>query len=304
MIRLMDFKESTMNTMPYVVPSRVPSNADGLSSYISYAKSIPILSAEEEKVLFERFQSENDLEAARSIILSHLRFVVYIAKSYAGYGIPIEDLIQEGNIGLMKSVKRFELSHGVRLASFAVHWIKSEIHEYVLKNWRLVKVATTKAQRKLFFNLRKAKKNLGWLTKAEAEQIAQELNVKTNEVFEMESRLIQKDVFFDPSYGDRVDHEDCTLSAKALHLEDHSTRPDLICEYDEHRSDSIEALREAISTLDERSQDIINSRWFSEKKVSLKVLANKYGVSMERIRQIEASAIKKLKKSLPETISV
>lgn len=293
-----------MNTMPCVIPSRALSTTDGLSSYLRYAKSIPVLSAEEERELFQRFQLENDLEAARTIILSHLRFVVYIAKSYAGYGIPVEDLIQEGNIGLMKSVKRFELSHGVRLASFAVHWIKAEIHEYVLKNWRLVKVATTKAQRKLFFNLRKAKKRLGWISKDEAEQIAQDLSVKTSEVFEMESRLHQRDSFFDASFGDRVDDEVSGDSAKALHLEDHSTRPDLICEYDESTSDVTEALREAILKLDDRSQDIINSRWYAEKKVSLKALAEKYEISLERVRQIEAAAIKKLKTLLLETISI
>lgn len=293
-----------MNTMPCDLPSKALSTADGLSSYLSYAKSIPMLSVEEERALFERFQLENDLEAARTIILSHLRFVVYVAKSYAGYGIPIEDLIQEGNIGLMKSVKRFELSHGVRLASFAVHWIKAEIHEYVLKNWRLVKVATTKAQRKLFFNLRKAKKKLGWISTEEAEQIAKDLNVKTNEVFEMESRLHQRDTFFDSTFGDRVDDDVDNDSAKASYLEDHSTRPDLICENDENASDAIESLREAISKLDDRSQDIINSRWYSEKKVSLKVLAEKYGVSLERIRQIEAAAFKKLKAMLPESVSL
>lgn len=291
-----------MNTMPCVIPSRALTTADGLSSYLGYAKSIPVLSAEEEKKLFQRFQLENDLEAARTIILSHLRFVVYIAKSYVGYGIPVEDLIQEGNVGLMKSVKRFELSHGVRLASFAVHWIKAEIHEYVLKNWRLVKVATTKAQRKLFFNLRKAKKKLDWISEDEAEQIARDLNVKTSEVFEMESRLHQRDSFFDASFGDRVEDEVSSDSAKSFHLEDHSTRPDLICEYDQSTSDATEALREAILKLDERSQDIINSRWYTE--TSLKVLAEKYDISLERVRQIEAAAIKKLKTLLPETISI
>ena len=293
-----------MNTMPSVTHANALSIADGLSSYLSYTKSIPMLSVEEETALFKRFQSENDLEAARTIILSHLRFVAYIAKGYVGYGLPLEDLIQEGNIGLMKSVKRFELSHGVRLASFAVHWIKAEIHEYVLKNWRLVKVATTKAQRKLFFNLRKAKKRLGCITQEEAEQIAQDLKVKASEVFEMESRLQQRDSFFDTSFGDNLDEETRGNAAKALYLEDHSTRPDLICEQDQTTSDATQALQEALETLDDRSLDVINSRWFSDKKISLKVLAEKYGVSLERIRQIEAAAIKKLKASLPESVSM
>lgn len=259
-----------------------------LQSYLDSVQQIPILTAGEEMELFQQFQEQEDLEAARRLVLSHLRYVVYVARSYSGYGLPVEDLIQQGNVGLMKSVKKFDLSHGVRLVSFAVHWIKAEIHEYILKNWKIVKVATTKAQRKLFFNLRKAKQRLGWFTAEEINQVASDLGVKPQEVLEMEARLANSDESFDPVVVD----DDGVVSGPSAYLtyEDDQGPGDRV-ESEELQALQQAGLRVALDMLDDRSRDIVSARWLGEEKVSLKTLAEKYGVSLERIRQIEAKAL-------------
>lgn len=271
----------------------VPQHAGGLEGYVQAVNSIPMLSAEEEKALATRLQENGDLEAARALVMSHLRFVVHVARSYSGYGLPQADLIQEGNIGLMKAVKRFDPSVGVRLVSFAVHWIKAEIHEFVLRNWRIVKVATTKAQRKLFFNLRKNKKRLGWFNHSEVETVAKELGVSSKEVMEMESRMSAQDPAFDlaPDADDRGGDV-----APAMFLEDkHSDMAESI-EQENWEQHAYKRLSHAIATLDERSQDIIRARWLQDdNKTTLQELADKYGVSAERIRQLEKNAMKKLK---------
>lgn len=260
-----------------------------LQSYLDSIQQIPVLTAEEETALFQRFQDEEDLEAARKLVLSHLRYVVYIARGYNGYGLPLEDLIQQGNVGLMKSVKKFELKHGVRLVSFAVHWIKAEIHEYILKNWKIVKVATTKAQRKLFFNLRKAKERLGWFNSEEVNQVANDLGVKPEEVLEMESRLANVDESFEPLV---VDDEDYVSSPSGYLTQGDQEDPlELVAEQQEENL-AAEGLTAALHSLDARSRDIVESRWLQEEKTSLKELAGKYGVSLERIRQIESKAFK------------
>ncbi|MBV1872078.1 MAG: RNA polymerase sigma factor RpoH [Gammaproteobacteria bacterium] len=263
-----------------------------LESYMRTVSTISILSAEEERVLAERLFYEGDLEAARQMVMSHLRFVVHIAKSYSGYGLPQGDLIQEGNVGLMKAVKRFDPEKGVRLVSFAVHWIKAEIHEFVLRNWRIVKVATTKAQRKLFFNLRKSKTELRQFTAEEIKSVAKDLNVTPKDVREMEGRLGAYDAAFDAS-GDQDD--DKAMLAPANYLEDKSVDPALLLEKESHTASANAQLRNAMSELDERSQDILQQRWLSDKKATLCELAEKYGVSAERIRQLEKSAMNKLK---------
>ena len=259
-----------------------------LQSYLDSVQQLPILTAGEERELFQQFQEQEDLEAARRLVLSHLRYVVYVARSYSGYGLPVEDLIQQGNVGLMKSVKKFDLSHGVRLVSFAVHWIKAEIHEYILKNWKIVKVATTKAQRKLFFNLRKAKQRLGWFTAEEINQVASDLGVKPQEVLEMEARLANSDESFDPVVVD----DDGVVSGPSAYLtyEDDQGPGDRV-ESEELQALQQAGLRVALDMLDDRSRDIVSARWLGEEKVSLKTLAEKYGVSLERIRQIEAKAL-------------
>ena len=262
-----------------------------LDAYIQAVGVIPVLSKEDEQALANQFRDDESLDAARELVMAHLRFVVHIAKGYTGYGLPLNDLIQEGNVGLMKAVKRFDPTYDVRLVSFAVHWIRAEIHEFVLKNWRIVKVATTKAQRKLFFNLRKAKKHLGWLSKDETTAIAEDLGVSEREVTEMEKRLYSHDVAFDPVPGD--DEE--TPYAPALYLQSSGADPATEIEDDDWKSQASIVMLEAIDTLDERSQDILRSRWLTEKKATLHVLADKYGVSAERIRQIENNAIKKLR---------
>jgi RNA polymerase sigma-32 factor len=262
-----------------------------LDSYIQTISAVPVLSKEDEQRLARQFVDNGDLEAARQLVISQLRFVVHIARGYSGYGLPLADLIQEGNIGLMKAVKRFDPDVGVRLISFAVHWIRAEIHEFVLKNWKQVKVATTKAQRKLFFNLRKAKKHLGWLSKEETTAVAEDLGVSEREVTEMEQRLYSHDIAFDPVPGD--DEE--TPYAPALYLQSPDADPATEIEEDDWKSQSSIVMLEAIESLDERSQDILRSRWLTEKKATLHVLADKYGVSAERIRQIENNAIKKLR---------
>lgn len=271
----------------------------GFQSYLNYVNSLPLLTEDEERDLFIRFQQQNDLEAARKIVLSHLRFVAYIAKSYSGYGLPLEDLVQEGCVGLMKSVKRFDLSKGVRLASFAVHWIKAEIHEYVLRNWKLVKVATTKAQRKLYFNLRKMKKQLTWMNQDEVDRIADSLDVDAKDVAEMESRLYQHDSHFDESFGESRSAEDHPTHALARVLEDRTFCPESVINDDFQRR-CLTEIHQYLQQLDERARDILQSRWLSdeEAKITLKALANKYGISMERVRQIENNTLGKLRQHL------
>jgi RNA polymerase sigma-32 factor len=260
-----------------------------LEQYVQAINTIPVLSAEEEFALATRLREHNDLEAARQLVLAHLRFVVHIARGYAGYGLQLADLIQEGNVGLMKAVKRFDPAVGVRMVSFAVHWIRAEIHEFVLKNWRLVKVATTKAQRKLFFNLRKAKKRLGWLNKEETEAVARDLGVSAREVVEMEQRLNGRDVPFDP---DPVEEDDYS---PVSYLPSPDSDPAEAAEADDWHHDAHERLDHALETLDERSRDILRRRWLSDKKATLHELAADYSVSAERIRQIEANAFTRLK---------
>lgn len=265
-----------------------------LEGYIQAVNSIPVLTAEEERALAGRLQQDGDLEAARVLVMSHLRFVVHIARSYAGYGLPQADLIQEGTIGLMKAVKRFDPTVGVRLVSFAVHWIKSEIHEYVLRNWRMVKVATTKAQRKLFFNLRKAKKRLGWFSHDEVQAVANDLGVSPQEVLEMEARMSGQDVAFD---GYEDDEQDASY-APVHYLEDKSSDMALALENDDWEHYAEHKLSHALSSLDERSQHIIRRRWLDDDKATLQELADHYAVSAERIRQLEKNALKRLKDAL------
>ncbi len=266
-----------------------------LNAYMQTVNGISILTAEQEKELAEAFFYEQDVDAARQLVLAHLRFVVHLAKTYNGYGLPIADLIQEGNVGLMKAVKRFDPSREVRLVSFAVHWIKAEMHEYILRNWRIVKVATTKAQRKLFFNLRSAKTRLAWLTNDEAQAIADDLDVKVSDVRKMEGRLTSIDVGFDASSDD---DDDSASYAPAQYLEDHSADPSHLLEDSNWREDSSQNLHIALEDLDERSRDILQQRWLNEEKVTLHDLADKYGVSAERIRQLEKNAMNKVKASL------
>jgi len=262
-----------------------------LDAYLERVSRIAVLSREEERALAERFRSMGDLAAARQLVLSHLRFVVHIARGYSGYGLPVGDLIQEGNVGLMKAVKRFDPSLNVRLVSFAVHWIRAEIHEYVLRNWRLVKIATTKAQRKLFFNLRRLKKNLAWLSAEETAAVARDLGVSVAEVTEMEKRLAARDLSFDPV----PNAEDEEAYSPAAYLPAPDADPAGQVEEAESADDSTDRLHGALSRLDERSRDIVLRRWMSEEKATLHQLADKYGVSAERIRQIESSALGKLR---------
>ena len=266
-----------------------------LEAYQSAVSRIPVLSAEEERELATRLQEQNDLDAARRLVLSHLRFVAYIARGYRGYGLPEADLIQEGSIGLMKAVKRFDPKMNVRLASFAVHWIKAEIHEYVLRNWRIVKVATTKAQRKLFFNLRKNRARLGWMTQEEINTVANDLGVSAENVMEMEERLNANDASFDPVVADSDDE---SHFAPAGYLMDQRPDPARALEDEQWQERNEEQLHSALSQLDERSLDILQSRWMEEDKATLHELADKYGVSAERIRQLEKNAIKKLKSAM------
>jgi RNA polymerase sigma-32 factor len=263
-----------------------------IAAYVNSVSAISVLSAEQERELAERLYHHNDLDAARDLVLSHLRFVVHIARSYSGYGLPLADIVQEGNVGLMKAVKRFDPSKGVRLISFAVHWIKAEIHEYVLRNWRIVKVATTKAQRKLFFNLRGSKKRLGWLNNEEAAAVAADLGVEIKQVREMEQRLSARDAAFDLSVDE---DEDSAYLVPAQYLEDHSGDPARQLEQADWEEVHYGRLNAAVATLDERSRDIIQQRWLSDEKVTLHDLAAKYAVSAERIRQLEQSAMKKVR---------
>jgi RNA polymerase sigma-32 factor len=262
-----------------------------LGAYIQAVGGIAVLSKEDEQALARRFREHDDLEAARELVMAHLRFVVHIAKGYTGYGLPIGDLIQEGNVGLMKAVKRFDPDFDVRLVSFAVHWIRAEIHEFVLRNWRIVKVATTKAQRKLFFNLRKSKKSLSWLSHAETQAVAKDLGVNPAEVTEMERRLSARDPGFDPLPDA---HDDDRAFSPAAYLPSPDADPAVLVEKTDWNDDATSRMREALTTLDDRSRHILESRWLTEEKQTLHKLADHFGVSAERIRQIEASAIKKL----------
>jgi RNA polymerase sigma-32 factor len=268
--------------------------AGPLGSFDAYAERvsrIPVLSREEERDLANRFRKEDDLEAARHLVLSHLRFVLHIARGYAGYGLPVGDLVQEGNVGLMKAVKRFDPDQGVRLVSFAVHWIRAEIHDYVLRNWRMVKIATTKAQRKLFFNLRRMKKDLNWLTHEETQAVAKDLGVTAAEVTEMEQRLSARDMSFDPAPESDEDES----YGPSLYLPSPAADPAEQAEDSEWDADLRQRLATAITRLDARSQDILRRRWISDDKPTLHELADEYGVSAERIRQIEAAAMKRVK---------
>jgi RNA polymerase sigma-32 factor len=262
-----------------------------LDAYIAAVSRVPVLSQAEEVALARRLREHGDLNAARELVLSQLRFVVHIARGYVGYGLPLGDLVQEGNVGLMKAVKRFDPDVGVRLVSFAVHWIRAEIHEYVLRNWRLVKIATTKAQRKLFFNLRRAKTHLGWLSRDEREVIARDLGVTAREVGEMEERLAGQDVTFDPT----PDADDETTYAPAMYLAAENSDPADAFEADDWRDQSSERLHAALDGLDARSREILEARWLADKKTTLQVLAKRYGISAERIRQIEQNALETLR---------
>ena len=274
----------------------IASPGGNLESYINTIHNIGILTPDQERKLAEDLYYKNDLEAARKLVLAHLRFVVHIAKTYSGYGLSEADLIQEGNVGLMKAVRRFNPEVGVRLISFAVHWIKAEIHEYVLRNWKIVKIATTKAQRKLFFNLRSKKKNLGWLTEDEIKSISKDLGVKPGEVREMEKRLSGLDMSFDPLIGDENKENDY---APANYLQDSSANPSEIIEKEDDSAFNTKQLYEALKLLDDRSRDIIYDRWLSNEKLTLHELADKYGISAERVRQIEQNAMKKVKLNFP-----
>ena len=265
-----------------------------LDAYIQAVGVIPVLSKEDEQSLANRFRDEEDLNAARDLVMAHLRFVVHIAKGYTGYGLPLNDLIQEGNVGLMKAVKRFDPAYDVRLVSFAVHWIRAEIHEFVLKNWRIVKVATTKAQRKLFFNLRKKKKSLAWLSAAETKAVADDLGVSAKEVTEMEKRLHSRDAIFDPT----PDLDDERNFTPAAYLPAPDSDPAKQVEAADFNSDASTRMHAALNILDDRSRRILEERWLTEDKMTLHELADEYGISAERIRQLEVNAIKKLRNAM------
>ncbi|MDN5511804.1 RNA polymerase sigma factor RpoH [Acinetobacter sp.] len=276
-----------------LMPLSLSAPGVNLGAYISTVNQIPILTAEQEKELAERYYYDQDLDAAKMLVMSHLRFVVHIARSYAGYGLPQGDLIQEGNLGLMKAVKRFDPNMGVRLVSFAVHWIKAEIHEYVIRNWRIVKIATTKAQRKLFFNLRSLKKSSKKLTLDEAQSIANDLNVTPEQVLEMEGRLTAYDAAFEAQGDD--DDEGATHVAPALYLEDNRYDPARLAEEEDYEEQSTSALHDAMDQLDDRSRNILQRRWLDDEKSTLHELAAEYNVSAERIRQLEKNAMEKIK---------
>lgn len=287
-----------MTTTRSLQPFNLHLPIGSLEAYISQVNQIPLLSQAEESDLAKKLQENNDLNAARGLILAHLRYVVRIAKSYMGYGLPLSDLIQEGNIGLMKAVKRFDPKHGVRLVSFAVHWIKAEIHEFILRNWRIVKIATTKAQRKLFFNLRNMKKRLGWFTNEEINAVANDLGVKPETVREMEMRLSMTDASFD-GHDDAEDDSNLPFIPAGF-LQDSRYNPAQQLENSDWSEQSESALHLALSHLDERSQDILQARWLNEDKATLQDLADKYGISAERVRQLEKMAMDKLKMTLEE----
>ncbi|WP_374558164.1 RNA polymerase sigma factor RpoH [Thermomonas sp.] len=287
-------RDTTMTSTALVANNLpIPSAMGSLEAYIGAVHQIPVLSVEDEQRLARRLREDNDIAAAQELILSHLRFVVHVARGYSGYGLQLGDLIQEGNIGLMKAVKRFDPAVGVRLVSFAVHWIRAEMHEFIIKNWRIVKVATTKAQRKLFFNLRKSKTRLGWLNAEEVRAVAADLNVSEREVLEMESRLSGRDIGFDAPDDADDDH---APPAPVSYLVANDGDPAAAYESADSEADQLDVLREGMAKLDARSRDIIKRRWLdADSKVTLQELADEYGVSAERIRQIEANALKKMK---------
>jgi len=274
------------------IPVNVPAS-DNMAGYIKAVNAAPILSAEREKALAIRYHEDGDLEAARELVVSHLRHVVKVARGFMGYGLPLTDLIQEGSIGLMKAVKRFDASRDIRLVSFAVHWIRAEIYDYVLRNWRMVKVATTKSQRKLFFNLRKSRARLGWMRDAEVDKLADDLNVETDTVREMESRLSGTDVSFDATF--EQDDDDSAYLAPSEHLGDTRFDPARVVSQSEQTDLRERQLAEALEELDDRSKDIVLRRWLGDDKPTLHELADEYGVSAERIRQIEKRAMEKMK---------
>ena len=280
-----------LQTMEWMTPGA------NLNAYIQGTATVPILSLDEEKSLGEALYYEDDLDAARKLVMSHLRFVVHIARSYNGYGLPLADLIQEGNVGLMKAVRRFNPEKGVRVVSFAVHWIKAEIHEFILRNWRIVKIATTKSQRKLFFNLRSAKKELQWLSADEAKAVAEDLGVEVKDVMEMEMRLTSRDATFDAPADD---DEDSVAYSPSLYLESKGADPAELIENNDFEDDNNSRLAEAVNSLDDRSQSILQRRWLDDKKATLHQLADEYGVSAERIRQLEKNAMKKLKAAMSD----
>ncbi|RMH93748.1 RNA polymerase sigma factor RpoH [Lysobacter pythonis] len=287
----MNAQAATYPLIPNNLP--VPSALGSLEAYIGAVHQIPVLSVEEEQGFARRLREDNDLSAAQNLILAHLRFVVHVARGYSGYGLQLGDLIQEGNVGLMKAVKRFDPDMGVRLVSFAVHWIRAEMHEFIIKNWRIVKVATTKAQRKLFFNLRKSKTRLGWMNAEEVRTVARELNVPEAEVLEMEARLSGRDIGFDAPDSDDDDH---APPSPVAYLAAGDEDPSEAYERADSEDHQLSLLRESLARLDARSRDIIKRRWLdADSKVTLQELADEYGVSAERIRQIEANALKKMK---------
>ena len=277
----------------HLQPSQLNSPGKDIESYLSSIHAIPILTKEQEQDLALKLYEEDDLDAARQLVIHHLRFVVHIARSYQGYGLPLGDIIQEGNVGLMKAVDKYDPHRGVKLVSFAVHWIKAEIHEYILKNWRLVKIATTKAQRKLFFNLRSKKKSLDWLTKEEAEKIANDLNVEVKDVLHMENRLSSNDSSFDAPAPTGSDDDE--IMSPSQYLEDKTYDPEVIVANEQADQVNKNDLVEALKILDDRSKDILQRRYLGDQKATLHDLADEYEVSAERIRQIESSALKKLK---------
>lgn len=283
----------TLSLLDYSLP------INSLDAFITRVMSIPLLTQEEEFTLARQLREHNDLNAARQLILPHLRFVVRIAKGYNGYGLPLADLIQEGNIGLMKAVKRFDPAIGVRLVSFAVHWIKAEIHEYILRNWRIVKIATTKAQRKLFFKLRSAKKRLGWFTQGEISAVAENFNVKTETVAQMETSLYARDASFDAPLNDT--DEETSFNPSSV-LANSGDNPELALENGDWQEQHCRALERALQSLDKRSHEILQQRWLNDNKLTLQELAGKYGVSAERIRQIEKEAMQKIKAQINKNI--
>ncbi|MEX0942973.1 MAG: RNA polymerase sigma factor RpoH [Pseudomonadales bacterium] len=278
----------------HIQPIDQLSPGGNLEAYIQSVNTIPLLTPEEERKLAQKLYYEEDVEAARQLVMSHLRFVVFIARSYAGYGLAEADLIQEGNVGLMKAVKRFNPEYGVRLVSFAVHWIKAEIHEFILKNWRIVKIATTKAQRKLFFNLRSSRKSLGWMNEQEVADIADALGVEPKHVRQMEGRLSSQDESFDGA----PDDDDEVFTSPARYLEDVGTNPADLAESEDEAHSSHRSLELAFENLDERSREIVRSRWLDDDKSTLHELAGQFGISAERVRQIEQSALKKLRQQI------
>ncbi len=286
--------------MTQAIALSLPLNASlgSLDDYLAAVGKLPRLEAEEEQALAVRFRENGDLEAARQLVMANLRFVAHVARGYMGYGLPLPDLIQEGNIGLMKAVKRFDPGMGVRLVSFAVHWIKAEIHEYIIQNWRIVKIATTKPQRKLFFNLRKHKTHLGWLTPEEANTVADELGVDLQSVYEMEGRLSSQDVAFDAP--DDADEGEREIASPVHYLRQANADPADLLEEDDWGDYKQQSLIRAISELDDRSQDIVRSRWLSEEKLTLHDLAARYNVSAERIRQLENTAMKRIRRAMED----